>query len=375
MIARITATNPQITDYTEGGVTRSIVEALGEELQDMDEQVYVAIRDAINVGIYKSFNFPKLPASYALGFVRVTATPALGAPALIPAGSTIFQVPGSPITYISTADATMPVSPNFVDIPVRASIAGSVGNTPQNTITAVLTGLGFPATVTNLAPLINGTDQESDAARFNRFQDYIAGLSKGTKFALRAIAKTITILDVNGNILEGVQQALVVETFRLGVSATFPNGSGFLGLVQVYIDNGSGTASAALIALVNQALLGYVDIHGAEHDGVIAAGVNLQVLAVIPFVLNINGRIVLLSGSDPTVVIPAAQTALIAYIETLQVGDVAIWSQLEATVINAGGVADVSIDQPALSVTPPFGKRITPGAIVFAVVDESVMTQ
>lgn len=356
MIAQVTAAAPSLTDYSEGAIARAMLESVADEIQLLDESVYSAVREAINTAVYKNFGFSRLPATYALGVARFTALQTLLVTGVIPIG-TQLQVPGSPVIYVTTAAAiiAVPPAPNFVDVPVRALTPGAIGNTPANTITGIISSLNFNASVTNLIPLINGLDQESDAARFNRFQDFIAGLSRATPSALRAAAKACLITDGNGNVLERPQMVLISEPFQ--------SGFGFLGLVNVYIDNGTGTASPTLVALVSDTLNGYVDGGGTEHLGYRAAGVTLNVLAVIPAPLNVFMRVILRAGADPTATIVKAQNAVIAYLQTLQVDDPAVFAQIEGAAVNAGGIADLVIDAPLKNVVPFFGYRVTPGII------------
>jgi Baseplate J-like protein len=364
MIARVVASNPRITDFTEGGVVRSLLDALADEIQETDQNTYDGIRDAILTGTYRSFEFAKLPASYALGTELFTAVGTLSSPVLIPAGTRV-AIPGASLVYETTADAVLPVSPGFVSVPIRCEVVETVGNTGANTITSLLDILGNAVvTVTNPTPLITGSDQEDDSARFTRFQNYIAGLSKGTAFAFKAVAEAVFLPDENGFMLEGVRNALVVEPWT--------DGAGFIGVVNVYIDNGTATASSELVAAVLQALLGYTDDSGVVHSGVRAAGVRTTVSPVIPAALDLTATITLLPGESASVVIPNVVNAIVAYLQTLQAGEAWIVAQTGAAAINAGGIRDIDITSatlegspisPVRNATPLFNRRITAGLI------------
>jgi len=365
MIARITAMAPQITDYTEGGIVRSLAETVADELQQLDEAVYAGLREAINTAVYKAFSFNRKPASYALGIERFVAIPGIIVPVTIPVGTPVM-VPGSAIQYTVTQQGVInpAPAPNFIDLPIMASVPGSIGNTPANTIT-LQGGVFNIQLVSNLQPVVSGQDQESDQQRFNRFQNYIAGLTQATLPAIRALALSTSLTDANGNIYEGVQNALVEEPFL--------EGQAFLGHVLVYIDNGTGSASPALVAAVTNNLAGYTDSQGVEHLGSIGAGVDFQVLPVTPMLLSLTVGIILLPGADPVGTPQLVQTAVINYLMSLRVNDEAVLNQIDAVVIGVGGILDDQLATPdgivmTTNVIPPNGYRITPGVITVVVV-------
>lgn len=363
MLSRLISMTPEITDYTEGAVNRGLIAAVADIIQETDQLIYRGLRDGINTGVYKSFNFARKPPAFASGNELFTIPGVLVSPLPVPVGTQV-QPRGSSVIYSTTAPGTIPAGPgpNSVLIPVIASVAGTVGNTGANTITQIVGSLGATATATNPAPFINGTDQESDSGRFQRFQDFIAGLSKGTQFAIRQIAEQQYITDVNGNITEQVQQALVIEPWK---------NNGFIGLVNTYIDNGSGTASGVLVAQTLKAIAGFIDGFGITHTGFISAGVRPFVGPVIPARLDITATATLPPGGDPTVLLPNAISAITSYIQSLNAGDETILAQIEAAAINAG-LLDFIFVQMVLSgikipinenIIPLFNNRIVAGAI------------
>ena len=352
-IADIQALGAGITDFSIGAVSRSMIEATMIRIAELYQSAYIGIKQGILTGTYRNFSFSKLPASYATGFITFTLPGAALTTTTVPIG-TVARIPNSSLLYTTTAIGTILTGQSAVTVPAIAQTVGSAGNTAANTITQLVSSLSFSVVVANQTPWLNGTDQESDQGRFQRFQSYIAGLSEGTDFAIEAAAQATYLTDDNGNITERVAQVSVVEPFKIG---------GLLGTVEVWIDNGSGTASVALQEQVTEVLEGYVDASGTPHDGVVASGVRLVVYPVVALPLGINGLIIVAAGYDAATTTTAAETAMADYIGGLGIGASWIKSQSEATALAVVGVTDVQILTPSANVTPVQGQRITPGVV------------
>ena len=353
MIAQFMALTSQITDFTDGAVARALLETVATQIGKEDYAIYSGIKEAINTSVYKTFNFSLLPPSFASGFERFYGN--VLTPQTIPIGTQI-QVPGTSQIYTTTAVGTLnpsspPGSVNYVDVPIISSIVGSVGNTIADTIDALLTPLTFISSINNILPLTNGMDQETDSARFQRFQNFIAGLSRGTAYAIEAAAQGVFIPDVNGNATERVVNALVVEPWKTG---------GLIGNVFVYIDNGTGTASSALMALVTQVLNGYVAVGGAQIPGYVGAGVKPSYFAVIPCIASIVGAVTI-SPQAPSVaaVLTAVQQAIGSYVATLQVDDELVLNELIRYALDVTWTEDIDFSLPIANIVPPNGQRVT----------------
>lgn len=360
MIADMTALNPTITDYTEGSVIRSLLETYAKQIQKLQLFAFDGIREGIKVGTYQNFNFQRLPASYATGLVRFYATSPQSTNQSIAAGTTV-QVPGTNLSYVAGTTTTLLAGANYVDVFVTATVLGSAGNTPSNTITQLLNPYVFISNVNNLSPLINGQDQESDSARLARFQNYILSFSRGTTYAIQSAAENVYITDNSGNITEKVAQALVVEGFIQ--DPTQP-----LGEIQLYIDNGSGTASSALLELVNETIIGYTNDDGFPQPGYVAAGVELTTLAVIPLTVNIIANIALVPGSNSTTVIANVSAAIAAYMQTLTIGETVQIASLFQACMNTSGVSNITFTQPSSDITINTGYKGELGSVQINVI-------
>lgn len=354
MIADMQALNPAITDYTEGSVIRSLLETYAKQLQKLQLFAFDGIQEGIQTGTYQNFNFQRLPATFASGLIRFFATTPQPFNQVIPAG-TLVQVTSNNNTYSVQENTVLPAGAAYVDVFVIANTLGSAGNTPANTI-SLFTAIGFIASVTNLSPIFNGMDQESDAARLTRFQNYVLSFSRGTTYAIEAAASNVFITDSNGNITERVIQALAVEGFIQ--DPTLP-----LGEVSLYIDNGGGTASGALVTLVNQTILGYTDSTGFVHPGYIASGVNLTTFAVQPQLINIVCNVTTLPGSVLSTVSANVSASISNYLQTLTIGEPVFVAALIAAAMNVIGVDNIVFTTPFSDVSVKTGFKAEPGNI------------
>lgn len=353
MLAHLSALTDDITDLTEGAVARSFLETLALELQRMDYAVYQGVREGIETGTYKNFAFGQLPAVPASGTLRYTRASTL-VQDTIPVGHTT-GVPGTARRYQATRAVVMAIGVAVADVPVRAVEAGAVGNTPANTIVEVVDSLGFSVTVANLLPFLSGLDEESADSRRERFRQYIAGLSRGTKVALEFAARSVVLADVDGNVTERVAAVLVREPFLEG-----PTG---LGLVELYVDNGSGTPSQALLDKVEDTLRGTVDTAGVIAPGWVAAGIDLNVFGVTPISVPAVGVITVAVGFDKTATIGAVTSAITAYLQGLPVFSAVVVAEIVSAAMGVDGVVDFTLSDPASNVLVTFGQRVIPGTV------------
>jgi len=356
MLADLRAMGAPLTDATVGSVNRSILESVGTEVAALEQAVYDAAVETLDVGTFKNFQFAQLPATSALGKVIFTFQ-ATTVQLTIPQGTRV-AVPGAPgRTYAVMSDTIIPPSAVTALVPVAATTSGEDGNTAANTVTTIVDAVPMTnATVTNPAPFLNGLPAETLAQRFNRFQNFVAGLSQATIFALQSAATGVAIYNPDGTVLETVQSATVVENF-----ATTPPGA--LTMVAVYIDNGAGFASEQLVNLVSQHINGYVDGLGHKQAGTAAAGVTCTVLPVVPQPVTVNVNITIGRGYDAGALANGAVSAIATYIAGLMLGDTFVVQAANEAIMDIPGVTDVQNVTPVSNVVPQAGRRITAGPI------------
>ena len=253
----------KITDFLPGSVARTLVEAPAVEMEELYMQMFLGLRDAIPVATFLSFDFDKLPASVAHGWVNISTDPPPDADVLIPAGTTFTARDGR--IYTSTQDVTWPAGDNVVRVPVAYATAGLAGNIAGGMIdSSPLFGADY--TISNGA-IETGRDAETAEEREARFAAFVASLSRGTVVACEYAVRSAKVLDQDGNLYEYVTRAGMSEA---------------PGHVRFFVYSNRGSASDALLNAGQQIIDGWVDeTTGVKVPGYRSAGVRVDVLRMV----------------------------------------------------------------------------------------------
>lgn len=344
----------KITDFNVGGVARTLVEAPAAEIDELYQQMFIGLREAIPVSVYNSFDFARIEAVAATGLVRVIIT-AADTDVFIPSG-TVFTTPANQVSYTSTQDVTIAAGDTYADVPVAAGSAGIVGNlVAGSTFTPSPTPDNF-VSASNLTGFINGVDQESDEARKVRFNAFIASLNRGTLAALDYGLKTTVLHDAQGNATERVVSTAIVEPWI--ADNTQP-----IALVNCYIHNGAGGTSSALVTRAREVLYGYYEEDGTAVPGWKAAGVKVEVYAATEQALNVTGALTVLAGYVEADLIAAAELAVASYIKNLPIGITAVLAEIIAIVMEIEGVYNFVPSTPTADTTAASNVKLMPGTI------------
>ena len=354
MINWMRATTRRVSDYNIGSVVRTMLEACAAEIDELYQQFFIGVKEAIPVAVYNSFSFEKLAAISASGLVRVSLTPS-DTSGLISAGTTVSAT-GLPTTYTSMTDVVVPIGASYVDISVKADTAGTIGN-----IAALQDFTLSPApsnfvSATNLTGWASGVDAETDDERKIRFAAYIASISRSTNSALKYGMSTATITDANGNITERVATAITVEPY-------LDDSNEPIAKVDCYIHNGVGGTSSALLAMATKIVDGYYDADGAAVPGYKASGIKTTVYIADEVIVNVVGTLVALPGFDKPSLITAAESTVFAYLQALPIGMEAVLSEIVRLVKDADGVYDFQMSAPTDNVAVIKTKKLMPGSI------------
>ncbi len=320
----------KITDFTEGSIARTIIEAPAAEIEELYLQMYLGIKDAIPVATYNTFNFQALAAAPATGLIRVTVT-AQTVQQTIGAGAQFSSSQTSNV-FTATNGVTIPVGATYVDVPVAATSPGAASNVGAGlTWTVSPAPAGF-VSASNAAAFSTGTDAETPSARAARFAAFIASLDRGTVAAIQYGLSTVAILDAAGNITERVALSQIVEPWI--ADNTQP-----ISLVNAYIHNGVGSTSAALMSQAQQVVYGYYS-NGVPIPGWKAAGVNVQTYIATEVPINIGGTLAPVAGYTDAAIDADANAAASAYILGLGIGVPFLVDDLIGAVKAVQGVAD-----------------------------------
>ncbi len=181
LINVVRATTNKVTDFNRGSVIRTMLEATAAEIEELYLQMYLGINEAIPVSVFTTFGFNRQAAESAGGTIRFSTGGSLASSVIpIPLG-TVVRVPGTSLTYATTAASSIAIGNSYVDVLVAAQASGLAGNVGADLITELVTPVAGIASVTNPSPLVNGRDVETDDERRVRFQGYISSLARGTQ--------------------------------------------------------------------------------------------------------------------------------------------------------------------------------------------------
>lgn len=268
----------KLTDFQPGSVARTLMEAPAVEVEELYLQMMLGLRDAIPVATFLSFGFERLPASYAAGYVSVSASVAPSASFTVASGTVFTAADGR--QYVSTDDVEWVAGVSIVRIPVRATTLGVGGNVASGVITAS-DAFGAGYTVSN-STIDTGRDIETDAEREARFAEFIESVSRGTVVACLYGARQARVLDANGNIFEYVTRAGINEQ---------------PGYVRIYVYSNLGVPSAALLSNGQLILDGTRDdAAGTITPGYRSAGVRVEVLPMVERAINLAVNVQMFPG-------------------------------------------------------------------------------
>lgn len=322
-----------LTDFAVGSILRSIIEAVaavGVWLESLILLLLQTTRASTSSGPdldtwVNDYGVTRLGAVASTGvctFARFTNT----MQAIIPIGTLTQTSDGTQqfkviIDLTNTAyNATLGgyvISPGTgsVSALVQAVIAGSAGNAVAGSISVIAQAIQYVDTVTNTLNFTNGSDAESDTALRARFVAYIASLSKATKLAI-------------GNALLGLQS---------GVSYTLVENYSYGGVYQpgyfyAVVDDGSGHPGAGFLSSASNAI-----------DAVRPFTSTFGVFAPVVVTASATMNATIVSGYDPVATKALVQAAVLAYIQTLTLGQTLPYTRLAQAAYDASpGVTNIT---------------------------------
>lgn len=332
----------RITDFIVGGKTRTKFEAIAVEMEAQDLAFYRAVKRAIAVSVYQSFDFTLELAVRATGNVTFSSAVPAAADVLISKGTQVATVSSSTSpekVYETTQAATLLAGQSSVAVPVACTVPGTAGNTGLGTVTVIKTTVSGIDAVTNPSAFTNGAARETEEARRIRFREYISTLAQGTDAAIEYRAKTAKLVDGDGNITEQVTQAKVVDAPALTA-----------GFSDCFVFNGVGATSNDLVTETQKIVDGYVDASGKRVPGPKAAGTVCTVRKATEKTQAVTAVLSLLPGFDSAAVIAIAEAAIDAYLSGLKIGEGVVRHELVGRIMAVAGVYDVALSLPAANV-------------------------
>lgn len=345
------AQGQEVSDFNPASVVRTIGEGVATLGERWEEELLVRVAEGIRRSTYRSFDLTLLPASKAQGVATFSRTDTAASQTL--AAGAVLRVPNSLKEYVTLDAVTLGIGVASGTSRIQARSEGFFANTAAGTITDILTPpTGALWTVVNLQAIDSGKDVETDEERVLRFRDYVQSIHRATADALAHGARTAAILDVDGNVIEAVRDAQVVETY---------------GQAQVLVWNGSFVAPAAstdLLARVDEVLRGYTDGEGNLVPGYKAAGITLEVAAGTIQAVPVTVAIYPEEGYSLTQIEPSVRASILSVFSRQRLGASRLRiNDLRQAIGLTRGVIDLALTTPTADVAGGPGVILTPGTI------------
>lgn len=277
ILAIMAAQTGILTDLLPGSIIRTLAESIGSVISINAVELQAEAFQAIIYGGYSAFNIVPLGAASAQGVITFqTAATAPGPSAavsiFIPSGTIVQTVGG--IAFATVGDNTLTAGTSSVTANISAVNAGVAGNVGASAITVLTTPLQSVLYPINLTSTAGGLNAESVQQTASRFANVVASLQLSSP---QAIASAV-IGTTTGT--EQVKYSTVYEPWL--TQGAGPYTTGFT----VFVDNGAGTASSALLSAVSNLING--DVVNFLTTGYRPAGVPFAVSAVGPVNVNVS---------------------------------------------------------------------------------------
>lgn len=334
----IIAHQDRISDFNTGSVISSEIEAFAREMAISYSESRAGFSEVLTKMPYTIFGLSKNAAQNAIGavtFARVLTTGVI----TIPQGTQVATAGG--VIYETTAAGEMADGASSVQISVKALTAGSDGNVPAGTVTILVSGLSGVDSVVNYGSIGGGVNEETDSEYLARFRSYVLGLAKSNTWGL-------------------ISGALENPALRsVSIVEHFPPRSGLYNLT-LYLDDGSGTVSAATIAAVKAS----IDGNGtADSPGYRAAGINVDYLAPSIVTVPVSGTVYFSYEVSAAEAKSLIDSKIAEFLNSRIIGQDVIRAQLQKAILDFPWVLDLSITDPAGNVSISTGQIARAGDI------------
>jgi hypothetical protein len=339
MLALIGALSAIPTDINIGSQVRTLAEAIGAVAEEEGIAGQSLALQALAYGAMSLFGVGQTVALAAtVPLIFATSIPVSGAPVApqavaIPSG-TLVQTQGG-IQFATVAGAVLASGTSSVTVGGVATMPGSVGNVGSGAISGTpLTSIGYPLYVTNAVPATGGTDAGTQSQAIAQFTAQAAALGLSSPIAVANACIGVTVSGTG----ETVQFASCFEPW---IAAGSGAGSGVAGFT-LYVDNGTGGATSALVSAVTAWIGGNV---ATNNSGYRPAGVPYVVSGVTPVFasVTVSGTLfpgLLASGSVQTSIV----SGIASYFGQVGIAPAAAYQpQIAAQAADAGAGAFESL--------------------------------
>jgi uncharacterized phage protein gp47/JayE len=360
MINHVRGVASALTDFNIGAIIRTMLEAVGIEIDELYQQIFNGLKEAIPEATYRSFSFDRLLAIPTSGQLNLVITSS-AADVLIVSG-TLVTTTASSTQYLTQGDLLIHAGTTTGVLSVVATTPGVGGNVAAGSPFTLTPAPANFVSASNPIIFNSGQDLETDDQRKQRFISYVQTLQRATIDALIYGAKTAALFNAAGVETERVQAVSVVEPYL--ADNTQP-----IAWCQVYVHNGVGSTSGPLVTRVATVLQGYIDpLTGLKVPGWKAAGVKIDVAAATETLQNVTGVITTAPGFVGSALITAANLAIEKFILSLDIGQTLKFKDLVILIGSIPGVANIVFSTPTADVTATASHKLMPGTLAITAV-------
>jgi uncharacterized phage protein gp47/JayE len=266
----------------------------------------------------------------------------------VPAGSQL-NVPGTSKYYTVSSKFIIDAYSSSGSTAIEAVSSGSLGNTPANTITSIVSPIYGIFSGTNAGAFVTGSDIETEEEWRVRFSKVLQDLAKGTSYAIEVGAQNAKLYDENGIVYEEVIKSLAYE----------PSNQ----VVDLYIHNGLDTGcSTDLIAYCQKIINGFIDEQGIKKAGYKPAGIPVTVKKSIVQTQNILVSVIPNSGYSLNILSDSITLAIQTYFSNLDISDGFVVPSISSVVVNSTGAISYQYQLIAVDAN---GNRSYPSSVFF----------
>mgnify|MGYP000386240974 CR=1 FL=1 len=324
MQAWIIANQNKVTDFNEGGVLTSMLEAFARQLEQLYIRTKVNFEKYFLEMPYAVFGIQRKGGLKASGTVVFSRNSPSSNSVTIPSGTRIATSSG--IMFVTTQEGQIPANQTVSNqVSIQAEVVGKDSNVPSGAISVIVYPISGVDAVTNYNPIVGGQDDETDDEFLKRFREYLLGLGRVSKHGLITAAKSVN----------GVRSATVVEHF--------PPLNGVYHCT-LYIDDGSGDAPAWLISEVQRKVEGDGTV---ENPGYRCPGVMIRFIAPVKVVVDVSVTVTVVPGSvDKEQLKYLVKQVITEYINGLSIGEDVVLNRIVRVVMGQQGVYDIIVTAP-----------------------------
>lgn len=312
LINWVSARTDKLTDFNVGSATRTLLESVALQGEEFYYDLKKGIEHAIANSCYNAFSFYRKPATKATGYVTIFYSEPISQEILIPKGS-IFHTGNkrSKKEYYKTVEnIKVKEGSQSVILKIEAVEPGKRGNALAGEICKMELGSPNIEIIANTNDITNGTNEESEASRSQRFKEYVHTLQKGTAEAVAYGIKEVP-----------------------GVSGVYIDDN-YIGFVRAYVHDKDGNLSEELKADVIKAV-----------DKYRAGGIEVEIKPAVKIIVDIdNIKVMYKAGVNKTLYDAMIHTAIREYMENMEVSQPLKYSNLLSFIYGAYSEAISFID-------------------------------